>query len=247
MSKRSKRKIILKNLKSHKTIWHPESTLVYKSRKERIVIGRYVDKEFISLDEKALELCDEWKMKPDESLIEEDNEDESESNVGEDHENTEEEKCNGEAHENTEEDKCNGEAHENTEEDKCNGEAHENTEEDKCNGEAHENTEEDKCNGEAHENTEEDKCNGEAHENNEEDKSRCSQSSLTTSSVNITGVISKYNSYSKSFLSDLEKWYTDMESKKACEIAVIQKEYDDLKIKYDAIKKKFDIMKSLFQ
>jgi len=71
MSARSKRKIVLKNLKSHKTIWHPESTLVYKSRKERVVIGRYVDSELIPLDEEALDLCEKWNMKPDESLIDE--------------------------------------------------------------------------------------------------------------------------------------------------------------------------------
>ena len=33
-------KIILKKLKSHDTIWHPESRLVFKSKKEQIVIGR---------------------------------------------------------------------------------------------------------------------------------------------------------------------------------------------------------------
>lgn len=66
----SKRKIRLKNLKEHQTIWHPESTLVYKSRKERVVIGRYVDDELIPLDDEALELCEEWNMKPDESLLE---------------------------------------------------------------------------------------------------------------------------------------------------------------------------------
>jgi len=69
MSTRSKRKIVLKNLKKYKTIWHPESTLVYKSKKERIVIGRCVEGELVPLDEKALELCDHWNMKPDNSLI----------------------------------------------------------------------------------------------------------------------------------------------------------------------------------
>ena len=72
MTTRSKRKIVLKSLKKLKTIWHPESTLVYKSKKERLVIGRYVDEEFIPLDEEALELCEEWNMKPDESLYEDD-------------------------------------------------------------------------------------------------------------------------------------------------------------------------------
>ena len=72
-----KRKIILKKLTSHDTIWHPETSLVFKSHNERLVIGRYNDKddEIIPLDDEALELCEEWKFKPDESLIEIDNED----------------------------------------------------------------------------------------------------------------------------------------------------------------------------
>ena len=79
MSTRSKKKkIVLKSLKSHKTIWHPESTLVYKSRKERIVIGRYINGELIPLDEEALALCEQWSMKPDESLIEDASPDEDE-------------------------------------------------------------------------------------------------------------------------------------------------------------------------
>ena len=85
----SKRKIRLKTLKELKTIWHPESTLVYKSKKERVVIGRYVDGELISLDEEALDLCEEWNMKPDESLLETQSspdegngEDEGEANQG---------------------------------------------------------------------------------------------------------------------------------------------------------------------
>ncbi len=58
--KKKIKKIILKTLKSHQTIWHPQSTLVYKSKKERIVVGRYVDGEIIPLDEEALYLCEQW-------------------------------------------------------------------------------------------------------------------------------------------------------------------------------------------
>ena len=70
----AKRKLVLKKLNSHNTIWHPESTLVFKSQKERLVIGRYVDEQLIPLDEEALDLCDEWKFNPDESLLETGNE-----------------------------------------------------------------------------------------------------------------------------------------------------------------------------
>ena len=108
MSTHSRKKIILKTLKIHKTIWHPESTLVYKSRKERIVIGRLVDGEIIPLDSEALELCEEWgaKFPPDESLIgneqetESNEEDEQESNDGEQQEDEEQESNDGETESN---------------------------------------------------------------------------------------------------------------------------------------------------
>jgi len=70
----SKRKIVLKKLSALNTVWHPESSLVFKSQQERLVIGQYVDKKLVSLDEEMLALCDEWNFKPDESLLEDDNE-----------------------------------------------------------------------------------------------------------------------------------------------------------------------------
>lgn len=68
----SNKKLVLKKLKEHNTIWHPESTVVFKSQNERLVIGRYVDGNLIPLDEIALERCEEWNFKPDESLLEAD-------------------------------------------------------------------------------------------------------------------------------------------------------------------------------
>jgi hypothetical protein len=65
-----KKRIILKKLNEFKTIWHPESTLVFKSQKERLVIGRYVDGELIQLDDTAIDLCEEFNFFPDESLLE---------------------------------------------------------------------------------------------------------------------------------------------------------------------------------
>ena len=64
-------KIILRKLKEYDTMWHPDSTLVFKSSTEKLVIGRYVNNELISLDEEALELCEKWTFKYDSSLIEE--------------------------------------------------------------------------------------------------------------------------------------------------------------------------------
>ena len=66
----AKRKLRLAKLKKYNTIWHPDSTLVFKSQKERLVIGRLVDKELVSLDDEAIELAEQWKLKIDESLLE---------------------------------------------------------------------------------------------------------------------------------------------------------------------------------
>ncbi len=82
----AKRKIILKKLSALNTVWHPESGLVFKSQKERLVIGSYIDNNLVDLDEDSLALCDEWNFKPDESLLatEDDAEDDAEDNEEED-------------------------------------------------------------------------------------------------------------------------------------------------------------------
>ena len=87
----SSKKIVLKKLNSHNTIWHPESTLVFKSQKDRLVIGRYVDDEIIPLDDDALTLCETWKFKPDESLFEPDEDHEKVSEEEPENEESEEE------------------------------------------------------------------------------------------------------------------------------------------------------------
>jgi len=61
-----------KRLKEYDTIWHPESTLVFKSATEKIVVGRYVDGVMIKLDDVTLEVCKDWKFKPDETLLKND-------------------------------------------------------------------------------------------------------------------------------------------------------------------------------
>lgn len=65
-------KATFKTLKAYNTIWHPESTLVFKSKDNRIVIGRMENDELVSLDEKAIELCEKYGYLPDESLFEND-------------------------------------------------------------------------------------------------------------------------------------------------------------------------------
>ena len=86
----AKRKIILKKLSAFNTVWHPDSGLVFKSQKERSVIGSYVDNNIVDLDENSLALCEEWNFKPDESLFVNQEEEPSEGD-DEDQDNQEEE------------------------------------------------------------------------------------------------------------------------------------------------------------
>ena len=86
----TKNKIALKKLKELNTIWHPESTLVFKSTTDKVVIGRYEDGSLISLDEKALKLCEKWKFKYDKELVDENDEEEEEEEEEEEDEETEE-------------------------------------------------------------------------------------------------------------------------------------------------------------
>ncbi len=70
---------ILKKLKPLDKFWHPESTLVFKSKDEKVVIGRYKNDEFFNIDDTCKKLCKKWKFKPcDEENDIENNEDEVE-------------------------------------------------------------------------------------------------------------------------------------------------------------------------
>ena len=91
-------KLVFKRLKEYDTIWHPDSTLVLKSATEKVAIGRFVDGILINFDEKALALCNKWKFKYDESLINNEGEEEGEEGEeeGEDGEDGEDEGEDGE-------------------------------------------------------------------------------------------------------------------------------------------------------
>lgn len=80
MSKQAKNKpkLILKRHKKTGKVWHPESGLVFKSAKDKVVIGRYENDDFIELDDEALDLCVEFGFKYDKDLVEEDEEEEAE-------------------------------------------------------------------------------------------------------------------------------------------------------------------------
>jgi hypothetical protein len=77
-----KRKV-LKPLKEMETIWHPDSTLVFKSKTEKVVIGRWINSEFLPLDEEAIELCAQWSFKYDQELYDELMAEEEEGDVDE--------------------------------------------------------------------------------------------------------------------------------------------------------------------
>ena len=102
-----------KRLKEYDTIWHPQSTLVFKSATEKLVVGRYVDGEMIKLDDEALKICKEWKFKHDESLLK--NEEEVSVEEGEEDEEGEGEEGEGEA-EDEDEEEVTGEDEENEKE-----------------------------------------------------------------------------------------------------------------------------------
>lgn len=80
----TKNKIVLKKLKELDTIWHPESKLVFKSSKDKVVIGRYENDELISLDDECLELCAIWKFKYDKDLVQEEDDQDDENDDEED-------------------------------------------------------------------------------------------------------------------------------------------------------------------
>ena len=117
----AKKKMVYKKLSEYKTIWHPESTLVFKSQKERLIIGRYVNGELISLDDEALDLCQEHGFTPDDSLLENysgeetppnDSDNESESVRQENEEKSNEQSCQEEEddeHENSKDEKSDDE------------------------------------------------------------------------------------------------------------------------------------------
>jgi hypothetical protein len=79
--------IKLKKLKSHNTIWHPDSRLVFRSNKERVVIGKLSeDGENIDpLTKEMIEQSEKIGFEYDQTLI---NDDEIESSTFSVHEET---------------------------------------------------------------------------------------------------------------------------------------------------------------
>jgi len=69
MSTQPKRKLKLKKAKSLGTIWHPDTGMVFRSQKDRTVIGKYVEKKLVKeLSNEDFDACEEWEFKIDESF-----------------------------------------------------------------------------------------------------------------------------------------------------------------------------------
>lgn len=69
----------LKKIKGSNHILHPDSGLVLRSAKERIVIGRFENNEITPLDAEAISLSDANNFEYDKSLLNEDGDDEAEA------------------------------------------------------------------------------------------------------------------------------------------------------------------------
>ena len=80
----------LKKIKGTTHILHPDSGLVFKSAKERLVIGKYVNNTIENIDQNVLELCERWNFVYDKSLVEKDKEGTDEDEDEEEEEEKEE-------------------------------------------------------------------------------------------------------------------------------------------------------------
>ena len=90
MSNNTKKKTIKINKQINK-FWHEDSSLVFKSKDEKVVIGRFDGEEFIEMDDETVALADEWKFKLDPSMIEEEVFSSDEQNFNQEEEREEEE------------------------------------------------------------------------------------------------------------------------------------------------------------
>jgi hypothetical protein len=75
--------VILKKHKAIDKLWHPETSLVFKSPQERVVIGKVVENKLVLLTEKDVDLCKannfRFELKePEEEELEEEAEEEEE-------------------------------------------------------------------------------------------------------------------------------------------------------------------------
>ena len=219
----AKRKLRLVKLKKYNTIWHPDSTLVFKSQKERFVIGRLVDKELVPLDDEAIELAEQWKLKIDESLLESESEEKDSEEGSDDGSNDEDSQEENSQEENSQEEENNQEEEQSQEEQSQNEEN------------SHEAHEEENLVEVAKE-----KDNLQLKESEKTPKALTVDTSFRDNE--LTNEIMQNARKTVDLIIGLET-KLEIVSKEKTEL---QTSYDDLKEKYDAIMNKFNTMKSLF-
>ena len=78
--KRGKKKITLKKLAVHDTLWHEDSRLVFKSKTQKLVVGLLGDDDkSIVVNDETLDLCEKWGFKIDPALVESESDDDREA------------------------------------------------------------------------------------------------------------------------------------------------------------------------
>ena len=58
----TKKKVVFKKLKAHDTIWHADSKIVFRSKKDRTAIGQYdkKTKEITPFSRGMIEICESY-------------------------------------------------------------------------------------------------------------------------------------------------------------------------------------------
>lgn len=88
-----KKKMKLARNKKLDCVFYQDCNLVVRSEKDKVVIGRIADGEIIDLDQEAIDLCEQYGLEYDKTLVEEaeDEEDKTEVKEAEEEEEAEEE------------------------------------------------------------------------------------------------------------------------------------------------------------
>ena len=81
---------VLRENKDIKKFWHPDTQLVFKSRDERVVIGRLKDGKICELNDEDIKLCESYSFKREEKVKESDIEDVLNKIMGNDDDDEEE-------------------------------------------------------------------------------------------------------------------------------------------------------------
>ena len=170
-----KKTLKLKKLKEHNTIWHPETKVVFRSQKDKTVVGMYDEdnNKINKINIHCLRNCETWGFKYDETQLEQEEEvddEEDEEEVGEEEDDEDDEDDEDEEEEGNEE-----EEEGNEEEEEGNNEEEEegNEEEEEGNNEEEEegnNEEEEEEGNEEEEEGNEEEGNEEEEEGNEEEE-----------------------------------------------------------------------------